>query len=309
MFYWLLIAILAYLFLGFSSLGDKLILATKNKETAKFVLKPQTYTFYIGILSLFVIIFIPFIKFGFPSSVGLMWIVLDAFVHLVGIYTMYVAIENFDVSKVIATIGATQPIFIFVLTWIFWGHQVMPLIYILAFALLFIGSIIISLEKNIKITKDYLKITIFSSVMFSLDYLFAKLVFINQSFLPGIIWMQIFMFLFVLSFLFNRNFRKEIFGKKVIFNKRIKIIFFSTQVCGGLANLLQSFAISLAPVIFLATVNSLRGTQYVFLFIATLFLSHFYPKILKEELSKKIIIQKIISIIFIAFGLAILAIY
>ena len=40
----------------------------------------------------------------------------------------------------------------------------------------------------------------------------------------------------------------------------------------------------------------------------TLFISYFFPKILKEEISKKIIIQKIISIILIAIGLTMLAI-
>jgi len=40
-----------------------------------------------------------------------------------------------------------------------------------------------------------------------------------------------------------------------------------------------------------------------------LFVSIFYPKILKEDLSKKIIFQKIISIIIVVAGLAILAIY
>ena len=72
---------------------------------------------------------------------------------------------------------------------------------------------------------------------------------------------------------------------------------------------MQAFAISLAPVAFLAIVNSMRGIQYIFLFIITLFISYFYPKILEEEISRKIFFQKIISIILIAVGLIILAVY
>jgi drug/metabolite transporter (DMT)-like permease len=298
MIYWLLTIILAYLFFGFASLCDKLVLAGKPK--------PKSYTFYVGVFSLVVILLIPFTKFGFPNASGLTWIILDAMVHVVGLYTMYVAIEKFDVSRVIATIGATQPIFIFVLTWFLGGPQKMPEIDILAFVFLLLGSIIISIEKNIKITSDYLKITIFSSMMFSLDYIFAKFVFLSQTFLPGIIWIGIFIFLFALTLLFKKDSRKEIFAKQIVLNKKTDILFLCAQASGGVGNFLQSLAISLAPIAFLATVNSLRGIQYVFLFLMTLFISYFYPKILKEELSKKIILKKMISIILRAVGLVML---
>jgi hypothetical protein len=271
--------------------------------------KPNSYTFYIGAFSIFVILFIPFLKFGFPDASGFTWVALDALVHVMGLYTMFVAIEKFDVSKVIPTIGATQPIFIFILTWIFFGPQVMPIIDILAFVILFIGSVVISIEKNLKVTGDYLKITIISSIMFSLDYIFSKFVFLSQPFLQGIIWIRIFVFLFVLVFLITKKSRKQIFSKQLVLDKKTQTVFISAQAFGGIANFLQSFAISLAPVAFLATVNSLRGIQYVFLFFITFFISFFFPKILKEGLSKKIIFQKIISIILIATGLAILVIY
>ena len=134
---------------------------------------------------------IPFAGFNIPGPKESAWIALDAIVHIAGLYAMYVALEKFDVSRVIATIGATQPIFVFLLTWIFWGPQAMPAIDMLAFILLFAGSIIISVEKNIKITGDYLKITLFSAVMFSLDYIFSKFVFLGMPFLQGIIWIRI----------------------------------------------------------------------------------------------------------------------
>jgi len=297
---WLLVTIIAYFLFGLGSLGDKLVLAGKPQ--------PKSYTFYVGVFGLIIVFLIPFIKFGLPSSAGFTWVILDALVRVLGIYTMYVALEKFDVSRVVATIGATQPIFIFILTCIFWGPQTMSPLDILAFALLFLGSVIISVEKSIKITGDYLKITIFSSLMFSLDYVFAKMVFLSQPFLQGIVWIGIFIFLFVLVFLFSKKSRKEIFSKKMVSNKKTQILFLGTQVCGGLANFLQGFAISLAPVAFLAIINSLRGIQYAFLFVITIFMSVFLPKVLKEGLSKKIILQKGFSIVLIAVGLIMLVV-
>jgi hypothetical protein len=296
--YWLIVIILAYVFFAFASLGDKLVLAGKPK--------PNSYTFYVGASGLFVILAIPFIKFGFPSGWGIAWVALDAIAHIVGLYTMFTALEKFDVSKVLPTIGATQPIFIFVLTWIFFGPQAMQFIDIVAFILLFMGSVIISFEKSLEVTGDYLKFTIISSLMFSLDYVFSKFVFLNQPFLQGIIWIRILVFIFVLVFLISKKSRSEIFSKQLVTNKKTQGIFLYTQVCGGAANFLQSFAIYLAPVVFLATINSLKGIQYIFIFIMTLLLSIFLPNVLKEKLSKRIIFQKIISIIFIVAGLAIL---
>ena len=150
---------------------------------------------------------------------------------------------------------------------------------------------------------DYLIIVLFASFMFALDYVFQKFIFLNQTFLTGLIWIRIFIFLFSFVFLISKKSRQEIFAKQQVMNKKTLIIFTCAQTAGGAANFLQSFAISLVPVAFLPIINSLRGIQYVFLFLITLFLTVFFPKILKEDISKKIIAQKIISIILIAAGL------
>jgi len=300
MAYWLLAIILAYLFFGISSLFDKLVLSGKPK--------PNSYTFYVCVFSLLSLLLIPFIKFSLPNTAGLTFAILDAIVHIAGLYIMYVAVEKFEVSRVAATIGASQPIFIFILTWLFFGAQKISVAYILAFVLLFSGSLLISIEKKPKLTGQYLRITTLSSIMFSFDYIFAKLVFLNQPFLQGIVWINIFMFFIGLVFLIRKESRKEIFAKQMVLNKKTQTFFLGSQICGGTANVLQSFAIYLAPVAFLAIMNSLKGIQYAFLFLITLFISYFYPKILKEGLSTKIILQKIISIMLIATGLILLGI-
>ncbi len=297
-FTWLFIVILAYFFFSLSYFGDKLILSGPPK--------PTSYTFYVGIISIFAIFLIPFINFSLPDQASFVWIISEALVYTFGLYAMFLALEQFDVSKVMTTIGATQPIFIFILTWIFFGPQVMSARSILAFALLFIGSVLISFEKTSRGTGAYIKLTLISSLLFSLDYVFSKIVFIKEPFLVGFIWMRIFVALFALILLIPKKNRQEIFQKQNIVDLKTNIIFVCTHTAGGAANLLQYYAISLAPIAFLPIVNSLRGIQYVFLFLITLFFTLFLPKILKEEISKPILVQKILSIIIIAIGLGIL---
>lgn len=298
MMVWLLVIIIAYLFFSLSSLADKFVLAGP--------VKAKSYTFYIGLLNIFAIFFIPFTSFSLPGFTALPWIILESIVYVLGIYFMFSAVEKFEVSSVTSAIGSLQPIFIFILMFIFWGAQAIDKVEILAFALLLIGGYLISQEKNTKITKEHLKIIFLSALMFSLDYIFSKMVFLNQPFLQGLIWMRLFSFILILCMLFSDKTRKEIFKKKNVASKKNNLVFFFGQLFGGTAVFLQSFAISLAPIVFLPVVNALRGIQYVFLFIIILFLSFFYPKILKEKISKKIVIQKIISILLIIAGLALL---
>lgn len=297
-FSWLLVIILAYLFFGLASLGDKLILSGAPK--------PRAYTFYVGVAGLSVLLFIPFMQFNFPGRESIYWIILESAIYILGVYATFSAVKRFEVSKVAVTIGATQPMFVFAMTWLFWGGQIMSKTHIFAFAFLLLGSIAISLEKKFKAANGYLKITLLASFIFSVDYVITKIIFLAEPFLLGLFWMRLFSFLLVLFFLFIRNAREEIFSKQTFLNKKAASLLALTQTAGGVANILQAFAISLAPVAFLPILNSLRGVQYAFLFIMTLVLSLFLPKILKEEVSKTIILQKTLSIILIAAGLALL---
>jgi len=295
---WLLIIILAYFFFALTSFGDKVVLDGPAR--------PKLYTFYVGLLNFLIIALIPFIEFNVPKVDVFLWIILEAIVYVMGMYTMFVVIEKFEVSRVIPAIGAIQPLLILILTGLFFGAAIFNGKNLLAFFILLLGSIIISTKEKFKINIKYLLLLFFSALMFSLDYIFSKFVFLRQPFLTGFIWMRIFSFLFVMLFLFDRQLRKQLFTKEHNLNKKTGAIFLLTQSSGALATILQSFAISLAPVAYLATVNSLRGIQYVFIFIITLFVSYFFPRIEKEDISKKVIIQKVIAIALIIIGLIIL---
>jgi len=294
---WLLTITLSYLFFAFSSLGDKIVLNGPAK--------PKSYTFFVGIFSILAALLIPFIDFNFPSQIGLLWVILEAFIYVVGLYALFYALENFEVSKIIPTIGATQPIFIAILSCMFFGFQPLGGKDILAFIILLLGSVLISIDKNPKITKRSLQVGLLTSLFFSLDFIFSKFVFMDLPFWPGFVWMRIFSFVFVLFFLFDKGFRKEMAEENKI-SKKTGVLFIVTQMAGGAANILQSWSIALVPVAYLAIMNSMKGLQYVFLFIMVVILSHFLPKVLHEETSKKIVFQKIISIFIIGLGLIIL---
>jgi drug/metabolite transporter (DMT)-like permease len=272
---WLLVIILAYFFFALSGIGDKLVLAGPPK--------PKQYTFFVGLLSFLVVFAIPFVQFSVPNAVMFFWIIVDAVVFMMAMYFGFKAVERFEISKVAVTIGATQPIFIFIISWIFFGYQSLSVFAVLAFIFLLAGSILISCDKKIEFNAKYFQLTLLSSVLYSLDYVISKLIYNDMLFAEGFIWRGIFIGIVALFFLFSKKNRQEILKKQKSKEKQKKIekIFLATQVCGGTANILQAFAISLAPVAFLPIVNSLKGLQYIFIFIITGFFSYFFPKIFK----------------------------
>lgn len=298
MILWLLFIILAYFFFSLSSLGDKLILSGTPK--------PRTYTFYVGVLGLSVFLFLPFVEFRLPNTQTMLWIVAEAFVYIASVYVLFTAVKKFEISRVAVTIGAAQPVFVFIIVWLLWGGQAFSKTSILAFLLLLIGSIIISIEKKFKPQSGYFKLTLLAGLLFSVDYVITKIIFNAEPFLLSLFWMRVIAFFLVLLLLFSKNARKDIFAKKGFLNKKTASLLVATQTFGGLGLFFQSFAISLAPIAMLPILNSLRGVQYVFLFAMILILSLFLPKILKEKISKKIILQKTAAIIIIAAGLALL---
>jgi len=295
---WILVITLAYLCFALSSLGDRIILSGHSR--------PNSYTFFVGILSAAVILLIPFIGISVPQGILWLWIILAALFNILGIYTMFSALNVFDVSKIIPTIGALQPIFVVIFSFLILGEDTMESKQIFAFIILLLGSVLISIEKNYRVTKRSLKLSFFAALFFSLEMIFAKIVYLDLAFSDGFIWMKIFGLVFVMSFLFNKTFRRDIFKVDQKLDKKNSIIFFLGQGFGGLANILQGWAISLVPLAYLGIMNAMKGLQYVFLFIFALIISAVFPKLLNEKTSKTIIIQRIIAIILIVIGLLVL---
>lgn len=298
---WLIVAICAYLFFALASLGDKIVL----KKTPK----PKLYAFYVGFLSFLVVLALPFVNLDYPDKGVFIWAFLDAVVYIWGLYIIFCALEKYEVSRVIPTTGAVQPIFIFLIALIVWpsASLVLDQASLIAFFLLLLGGIMISAEKNHVVTRDSIGLSFFAAFLFSLDFIFQKFVFLKTDMVSGFILIRLFVVFVSLFFLFDKEVRRDISKKEG--KGETGIIFLLAQASGGLATVFQSWAIVLVPVGYLATLNALRGVQYVFLFILTTLFSFYLPRYLKEKASRKVLTQKIIAVILIIIGLFILVKY
>jgi drug/metabolite transporter (DMT)-like permease len=297
---WFIVIILAYLLFAVTNLVNKFILAGPPN--------PKGYSFYVGILSILTIFLIPFVGFSIPSFYQILLCLLSGAVFIFAILGLFEGLEKFETSRVIPAIGAISPLFIFALIFLFsGGKEILSIKEMLAFILLIVGGVFITYNPSAKVSLRSLKLSAITSFLFAFSFVLAKYVYIMLPFWTGFIWIRIGTFLAAIFFIFFKEVRQELFGKKVTFDKKTGIIFVFNQAIGAIASILQNWAIALAGLIYLSIINALQGVQYVFLFILMMLISVKFPKRFKEDFSKKIILQKIGAILIIGAGLSILA--
>jgi drug/metabolite transporter (DMT)-like permease len=287
----------AYFFNSISITVDKFLLT-------KHVPNPVVYIFYISIFSLVALLFLPFTSlpslniFLLASSSTLLW--------TTGAYFMYAALQKGQSSRVIPVIGTLVPVTL--LTIAFFQNS-LSLNEIWAGVILVLGLIFITLNAwGGKIFLKELLFEVLSALFFASSYLVLREAYLQENFLTVLVYSRLILLPIGLFILLIPNFRKTIFlkkdGPKINFFSKIGLLFLIGQILGGSQELLLTFSISLANP---AIVNSLQGTQYVFLLIFNIALSKKYPHIFQEDLSPKALTTKILGIILIGLGLVMLA--
>lgn len=297
---WLSITILAYLVFAIVFLIDKYLLVSS-------IPNPKVYTFYVSFFRILVVLLIPFVGFYIPSASQLWLSFLAGSAFVLALFWFFKGLQSFEPSRIVPAIGGTLPFFSFLLVYLFsQGKETLGLSDFAALVFLVLGSFLITLEKSKRISFKSWRVSTAAAFFFALSFVLGKYVYLAQTFWNGFILISIGGFLASLIFLSAKEVREGLFKTKIKMPKKTAGIFFLNQAMGAGANVLQNFALFLAPLTYVAIINALQGIQYVFLLILTIILSLKLPQILKEEISKKIIFQKIIAILLIGGGLAIL---
>lgn len=300
---WLIIVAVAYFLFALASVTDKFLVSQR--------LRPTVYAFYVAVLS--GVISLVLIPFGF-HYLGWQLLLIDLVSGLFfigALIFLYKALATKETSRIFPITGGLQSILILVLAYFLVGETLAPKS-LLAFFVVVLGVFIIEIEKGkAKIGRPAIYYVVLSSLFFALSLTLEKYVYTNfNSFISGFVWNRFGNLLAAGLLLLHQPTRNEIlksFRTKDTLVGQVKTykIFLFGQLCGGLGSFLQRYAINLGSV---SLVSALQGLQYALLLVITLFLSLKFPRVLKEKITGKILIQKIIAIVLIGLGLAILAI-
>ena len=292
-------ALLAYFFNGIAVLIDKFLLTAKIKN-------PLIYIFYISLFSFAILLLLPLTHV--PSLFVFVLASISTVIWTSGLYFMYKALQVGLVSRVIPIIGVLIPIFLTVEALI---TKSVSSVEFIAIFILVAGLIFLTIfEWRGHLKKDELLFEFTSAVLFAISYIILRQVFLMDNFITVLVWSRLILMPLAVVILLIPASRKIVLAKdegpKFSLKSKMGALFMFGQAVGGSSELLITFSVSLATP---ALVNSLQGSQYLFLFIASLFLGKKFPEIFKEQHTHLKTAFKILGIICIAIGLYILAFY
>ena len=296
---WFLIAIASYFILAVVNLVDKKLLVS-------LIPSPRIYAFYVGSLSALMVVLIPFVDFHVPDFWQSILALSAGAVFILAILQFYRALKLFEASRIVPAVGGLTPIFSVFLIY-FLGNELLPFSKWPAFLLLLCGSVLINWSRKRSVTYESFLVSLSAAFLFALSFVFSGYVYLSQPFWSGLIMMKLGGLVVALGlFIFFKEIKAELFKHRMTFQKEVVAVFIANQVAGAGANILQNWAIALSPLVFVPVINALQGTQYVFLLILSILFSLRFPKLLKEEISSRIIIQKAIAIVLIVIATALL---
>ena len=142
-----------------------------------------------------------------------------------------------------------------------------------------------------------------SSLFYSIYYILFDIGIRNSSYNSCAFWYQIGFLIIGLFLLCLNNFRVPFINYIKRNGKKFFMLNTINEIFNLVANLMVNYANVIIPI---ALVNVLNGFQGAFVFIIGVLGTILIPKYIKEDLSTKVVVQKIISIILGIIGLIIL---
>mgnify|MGYP000907637488 CR=1 FL=1 len=323
---YIIVAIVSYLLNAGVYVADKFLLS-------KQVHSSIVYAFYVGIWSIcnFILLFFdPFI----PDWDQLVYDLSAGLLFLFTLLFWYKALHQSEATRVVPIVGALTPVFSFIFSAIFLNAH-LSLQEIVAFVLLISGGILISIKQtrfymarevkervktisgnifgqfqaNLRPTSRLLLNSTISAACFAAYYVFIKFIYSNteQPFIGAFVWSRLGSFLGVLVILIVPTWRKLIKDSESSGHRtpRQLVFFLAVRLAAAAAFILLNWAVALGNV---SLINALQGTQYVFLLIIVILLARKFPHVIKEEIGKGVMLQKLIGVVLVTMGLYLLVI-
>ncbi len=296
---WILIIVLAYLLFAVASLVDRYLLAGPLPS-------PGAYAFFVGAGGGLALLLVPFGFLSIPSPGQIIFNLFSGAVWVLAILLSYVAVHKSEVTRASPAIGALIPIFTLLLIFVFLPQEIeIGLIFLISFSFSVIGSLLIAFDKKLFFT-NLLWFSL-SAFLFSVGFITMKSIYSHQPFLSGFIWMRIGGVIAAGTFLVFPKVRKEVFREKSVTQKKVSLPLIGGQICGGVAFLLQNYAVSVVRAGQIPLINALEGLRYVFLFFFVILLNKINPELVKEKMAGRLLLQKAVAVILICTSLFVLA--
>ncbi len=287
---WILFSILAALTWAIVSTVDKYILT-------KWIDNPIVPIMILGVVGLIASIIVYFSHgFSYLSYTNILLAFISGIFYILMIFFYFKAVKIGEISRIVPLFYLT-PLFILILASIFLGEFFAPIKYLGILFLVF-GAILISTKKFTKFSfGKAFWFMVLSSLSLAINQILTKYLLGFADFWTIFSWARIGTLIALIPIYFVcfpdllSTMKKH--GKKVI---GVVSLNESLNVIGVI------FITIAASFGYITLVNVLASIESLFVLIFAVFLSIFYPKIIKEDVGKSTLLLKLIAIIFMFVG-------
>src|SRR3989344_4349985 len=291
---WLLVAIAAQFVNGSSAVIDKLLLRKSYPN-------PVGYTFWLGVLGIVSLIFLPF---GFRmlnfSEAGVALLAGSFFILAMFFY--FYALFYGEASNSVILIGAISPIFTYIFSSLILGielsgHQ------LIGFSIVILGGIILFFIESASLRLKIGLFAVLSALSFALSNTLTKSVFEFSNFATGFVWIKFAGLLAVLVFLLIPALRRKLRGETTQLEG-----FHHSSYPSWAYFLNRGYAVAGSVLIYYALllglpplVDSTHNLKYIFIFLGGWL-------ILRERFRGWVLTGKILALVIISIGVLWLAV-
>ena len=235
------------------------------------------------------------------SMLSLICVFLASIVYILATYFYFIALNKNDASIVVVMFQLI-PVFSYILALIFF-KETLTLKQIIGSLIILLSANIICFDFKEKNNKDKFKALILmalSSLFYAIYFILFDIAIRNSSYNSCAFWFQVGFLLLGIILICIKSFRKT-FIKAIKNNGKLYFsLNITNEIINLIANLLVNFANLTIPI---ALANVLNGFQGAFVFISGIIGIKVLPKYFKEDISKKVILQKVSCIILSIIGL------
>ena len=290
---YILIALFSYAVLAVVNILDKYLVTG-------FFNKPIPYAVFVTAMEAPILLVIPFNGLIVPK-LPIMLLCFSIGALFFAAVIPYCKAMSLEEPSRVTTLYQLVPLFVIVISVLF-RQELLNTKSIFGFFFLLAGGIIISMRR-INGVFSWSKATLFAlwgSLMVACIYVIEKYILRFMPVLDALVWMRLGGLGIVLCVLAVPKYRKDTFSLWKSLPKKDIGIFLSSETLTLFGVSINSFAVAAGAA---SIVSVLSSFQSVFVLIMAIFISIWFPKILKEELTSSTIALKIISIILITIGL------
>lgn len=231
----------------------------------------------------------------------ILFLIIVGILSFAAIFLYFKALTYTDTSTIIPFFQLI-PIFGFILGFILLKETI-PLDSILAGLVIILGVLIISTEsghKKFTFKKSVFFLMFGSSFLYALYEVLFKVIAIEENFLVSFFWQNVGLLISgVFLYFFVSSYRKDF--HELIINNGYKIFSLNllNEALNTAAVILIQYSSLLAPIVLVMLVNALQPS---IVFIIGILITLLAPKIAQENLTKRVLLQKMIAILIIFCG-------